>query len=434
MRRRQFLAAAGGAAVWPVAGRTQSHRMRRIGVLIGISAGDAELQRRIARLRQRLRDLGWTDADVALEVWSAEGKLDRLPTLAAELVQAKVDAIVTGGTEPVQAARRATGTIPIVMASIGDAVGAGIVPSLARPGGNVTGLTLVSTEQGTKRLELMKEILPGLCPCRRALERQQCQPTLGVGGNESRFCVAGPPAPIYPFAECRRSRPGFSGRNTRGREGAGYDGGRARRFPSSTDRGFGNARKTSSGRRVQGNVCRWWAYELRPKPNRDVGTNGWLYRQDIQGRETWRPSDSSSNQIRACHQSENGQGTRPHDPRGVAPARRRGDRMRRREFIALVGAALACSTGAAARARAPAQLAPQNGSAPAQRAAQVVPQPVPQVTPQLNVPGPQTAPSRPGNPVQQLAPLGGANPVVSTGRVPRRGAPRGRRVHRRHSG
>ena len=162
MRRREFLAAAGGAAVWPVAGRTQSHRMRRIGVLIGISAGDAELQRRIARLRQRLRDLGWTDADVALEVWSAEGKLDRLPTLAAELVQAKVDAIVTGGTEPVQAARRATGTIPIVMASIGDAVGAGIVPSLARPGGNVTGLTLVSTEQGTKRLELMKEILPGL--------------------------------------------------------------------------------------------------------------------------------------------------------------------------------------------------------------------------------------------------------------------------------
>jgi len=108
--------------------------------------------------------------------------------------------------------------------------------------------------------------------------------------------------------------------------------------------------------------------------------------------------------------------------------------MRRREFIALVGAALACSTGAAARARAPAQLAPQNGSAPAQRAAQVVPQPVPQVTPQLNVPGPQTVPAPPGNPVRQLSPLGGANPVVSTGRVPRRGAPRGRRVHRRHSG
>ena len=108
--------------------------------------------------------------------------------------------------------------------------------------------------------------------------------------------------------------------------------------------------------------------------------------------------------------------------------------MRRREFIALLGAALACSTAAAARARAQQQPASQNGSAPAQRTAQVVPQPVPQVTPQLNVPGPQMAPSRPGNPVQQLAPLGGANPAVSTGRVRRRGAPRGRRVHRRHSG
>jgi hypothetical protein len=109
--------------------------------------------------------------------------------------------------------------------------------------------------------------------------------------------------------------------------------------------------------------------------------------------------------------------------------------MRRREFIALLGGALAGSMGAAVRASAPAQLAPQNGSAPpAQRAAQVVPQPVPQVTPQLNVPGPQTVPSRPGNPVHQLAPLGGANPAVSTGRVRRHGAPRGRRVHRRHAG
>jgi|GEM_PF-4791929 len=108
--------------------------------------------------------------------------------------------------------------------------------------------------------------------------------------------------------------------------------------------------------------------------------------------------------------------------------------MRRREFIALLGAALACSMAAAARADAPPQPAPQNGSPPAERAAQVVPQPVPQVTPQLNVPGPRTVPRPPGNPVQQLSPLGGANPAVSTGRVRRRGAPRGRRLHRRHSG
>ena len=92
----------------------------------------------------------------------AEGKLDYLPALATELVNAKVDIIVTSGTEPAIAARKATSTIPIVLAVIGDAVGAGLVSSLARPGGNITGQTLVATEQSTKRLELIKEALPGL--------------------------------------------------------------------------------------------------------------------------------------------------------------------------------------------------------------------------------------------------------------------------------
>ena len=79
---------------------------------------------------------------------------------AVELVQANVDVIVTAGGEAVQAAQQATRTIPIVMATVGDAVGAGIVASLARPGGNVTGMTLVATEMGTKRLELLKEVVP----------------------------------------------------------------------------------------------------------------------------------------------------------------------------------------------------------------------------------------------------------------------------------
>ena len=108
--------------------------------------------------------------------------------------------------------------------------------------------------------------------------------------------------------------------------------------------------------------------------------------------------------------------------------------MRRREFIALLGPALACAMAAAARAGAPPQLAPRRRSAPPPTStAQVVPQPVPQVAPQLNVPGPQTVPAPPGNPVRQLSSLGGSSPPVSTGRI-RRGAPRGRRRHRRHSG
>jgi putative tryptophan/tyrosine transport system substrate-binding protein len=164
VKRRDFITLLGGAAAtWPLAARAQQpERMRRIGVLLLVSAGDAEFQRRVAVLRQGLGELGWTEKNTVFEFRFADGKLDRLPALAAELVQAKVDVIVTQGTDSTQAVSKATSTIAIVMASIGDAVGIGIVPSLARPGGNITGLTLVATEQSTKRLELIKEISPGL--------------------------------------------------------------------------------------------------------------------------------------------------------------------------------------------------------------------------------------------------------------------------------
>jgi len=163
MQRREFITLLGAAVALPLAARAEeSERMRRIGVLLGVSATDREFQQRIEVLRQALRELRWADAEIAFELRFADGELDRLPALAAELVNDKVDLIVTSGTEPAIAARKATSTIPIVMASIGDAVGAGLVSSLARPGGNVTGQTLVATEQGTKRLELIKEALPDL--------------------------------------------------------------------------------------------------------------------------------------------------------------------------------------------------------------------------------------------------------------------------------
>jgi putative ABC transport system substrate-binding protein len=164
MKRREFITLLGGAATaWPLAAwAQQTERIRRIGVLLLVSAGDAEFQRRAAVLRQALGELGWTEKNTTFEFRFAEGKLDQLPALAAELVRAKVDVIVTQGTDSTLAVRQATSTIASVMASIGDAVGIGIVPSLARPGGNITGLTLVATEQSTKRLELIKEISPGL--------------------------------------------------------------------------------------------------------------------------------------------------------------------------------------------------------------------------------------------------------------------------------
>jgi putative tryptophan/tyrosine transport system substrate-binding protein len=164
MRRREFITLFGGVIVaWPLAARAQqTEPIKRIGVLVGASASDPVYLRRIDAFQQALRDLGWADTKVAFDLRFTEGDLDRLPALATDLVNAKVDLILTAGTEPAVAARKATTTIPIVMAVIGDAVGIGLVSSLARPGGNVTGLTLVATEQSSKRLELIKEALPNL--------------------------------------------------------------------------------------------------------------------------------------------------------------------------------------------------------------------------------------------------------------------------------
>jgi putative ABC transport system substrate-binding protein len=113
--------------------------------------------------RQGLRELGYVEGkNIAIEVRSAEGKADRLPAAATELVSIKVDVIVTSTTRAVQAAKQATGTIPIVMAAVVDPVGTGLVASLARPGGNITGLSLVGPELSGKQLELLKDTLPNV--------------------------------------------------------------------------------------------------------------------------------------------------------------------------------------------------------------------------------------------------------------------------------
>src|SRR5262249_46303266 len=114
-------------------------------------------------LRQGLRDLGYVEGKTSVIEWrSAEGKLDRLPALAAELVRLKVDVIVTSGPLPTRVTKDATSTIPIVMAQVNDPIGNGFVASLARPGGDITGLSTLAPEISGKQLELLKEILPGL--------------------------------------------------------------------------------------------------------------------------------------------------------------------------------------------------------------------------------------------------------------------------------
>jgi putative ABC transport system substrate-binding protein len=160
--RRDFITLLGGAAVWPLAARAQQqHKFGRVGRLSPLSiAAETPM---LGGLRQGLSELGWIEGqNLAFELRYADGNLDRLPHLADELVHANVDVIVTGSSPAALAAKNATSTIPIVMVTTGDPVQGGLVASLARPNGNVTGVTALGQVLNVKRLELLKEALPGL--------------------------------------------------------------------------------------------------------------------------------------------------------------------------------------------------------------------------------------------------------------------------------
>jgi putative ABC transport system substrate-binding protein len=158
MRRRDFLIGiAGSTAALPFAARAQQPKMWRIGVL-AISALPP-----IQRFSRKLQDYGYIDGrNVHFENRFAGSNDDRYPGLAAELAALPVDVIVTLGTPAARAAKQATSTIPIVMGAIGDPVGVGIVSNLARPGGNITGFAAQNIELESKRLEILKELLPHL--------------------------------------------------------------------------------------------------------------------------------------------------------------------------------------------------------------------------------------------------------------------------------
>jgi putative tryptophan/tyrosine transport system substrate-binding protein len=141
-----------------IAKAQQPAKIPRVAYLLGASLSDNAA--RIEAFRQGLRDLGYVEGkNITIEWRSAEGKPDRLPALAAELVRLKVAVIITAGSTNTRAAKEVTPTIPIVMAQDSDPVGSGFVASLARPGGNITGLATLAPEVSGKRLELLKEIV-----------------------------------------------------------------------------------------------------------------------------------------------------------------------------------------------------------------------------------------------------------------------------------
>ncbi len=160
MKRREFIGLVGGAVAWPIgAGAQQVGKIYRIGILEPIPA--ARNAANLDALRKGLRELGYVEGrNLIIEYRSADGRAERFPELASELVRLKVDLIVSRGTPAARAAKDATATIPVVMATMGDP--RAMVASFARPGGNITGVTTFSTELTAKRIELLKELVPNL--------------------------------------------------------------------------------------------------------------------------------------------------------------------------------------------------------------------------------------------------------------------------------
>jgi ABC-type uncharacterized transport system substrate-binding protein len=180
MQRREFITLLGGAAAWPLAARAQQpERMRRIALFTNLAADDPEAQARNAAFLHALQQLGWTEGrNVRIDFRSGAGDADRNHQYASELVALGPDVILATGSPTVEPLRRATRDIPIVFVQITDPVGAGLVASLARPGGNITGFTNFEYGMSGKWLELLKEIAPRVT---RSLVLREAGSVSGVG-------------------------------------------------------------------------------------------------------------------------------------------------------------------------------------------------------------------------------------------------------------
>src|SRR5215468_1867535 len=162
MKRREFISLLGGAAAWPLAVHAQTKQMRRIGVLMGLVAGDPEAQSRVVAFENGLRELGWVKGrNLSIEYrWAGDGNV--LRDHAAQLLAIAPDLILANSTPVTVALREQSQTVPIVFTQVTDPVGQGLVPNLAHPGGNLTGFTSFEFSIGTKWLEALKQTAPNV--------------------------------------------------------------------------------------------------------------------------------------------------------------------------------------------------------------------------------------------------------------------------------
>jgi ABC-type uncharacterized transport system substrate-binding protein len=325
MRRRQFITLFGGAAAaWPVAAPAQQPAIPVVGFLGTASVGPfAHL---VAGFRRGLQEAGFVEGrNVAIEYRWAEGQYDRVPALAADLVRRQVAIIVTvGGETSATAAKAATATIPIVFNVGADPVKLGLVTSLARPGGNATGVNIFTTELVEKRLGLLHDLVPAATtvavlsnpnfPAAVANVRESEAAARAIGKQLVIFNASSDAEIETAFANIVQARPGA--------------------LLVGADPFFNSRRGLIVALAARHAVpaiyewrefCRGWrAGKLWHKPCRGLSAAGHLCRAHPQRRDTGRPSDRAALQVRTDHQSQYRQGAGPHYSAGRARYRRRG--------------------------------------------------------------------------------------------------------------
>jgi len=335
MRRREFITLLGGAAagpslLWPLAARAQTRKPPTIGYLGG--GGPASPPGWVDAFVQRLRELGWIEGrTIAIEYRWAEGRPERYAEIAAEFVRLKVDVILAGGTEPAIAAKQATSVIPIIFPTAGDPVGSRLVASLARPGGNATGLSNQGSDLPAKRLELLREVLPRL---RRLAVMVNADYSGGVIEGEQVDAAARTlglelvPLPVRRAEDIASALDGLKG----GVEALYTTGdplmnaqrlriitfALAARLPTM----FSQQEYVAAGSDVL------WAELSGPEPARCR-----LCRQGSARHEAGRLARRAADQVRSRHQPDHRESARRRGAAAAARACRRGDRMRRRELV-----------------------------------------------------------------------------------------------------
>ena len=318
-----------------VAAATQPpQKVPRVGYLNPGSSSDPHRQRRLEALRQGLRELGYVEGqNIAIESRWAEGKYDRYPALAADLVRVQVDVIVAMGGGATKAAQEATRTIPIVMSVVQDPIGSGLVASLARPGGNVTGISAMAPDLVGKQLQLLKEVVPKVSlvallwnpdnPGSAAQLREAEAAARALGVRLQTLEARVPQEIDSAFAAMTRERAGallilldavFGSQQRQIAELAAQ-----RRLPSI----FGGG-AVRGGRRAHG---------LWPKPSRLGTARGHLRAQDPERCQARGPAGGAAHQVRAGHQPQDRQGPGDHYPPNAPVSGGRGDQIGRSRSV-----------------------------------------------------------------------------------------------------